>query len=54
MGAVIAILSACGMVVFLFGLAITMPLLGFSSWHAYRGIIDESKAEVARLRRQVP
>ncbi|MFV1852992.1 MAG: DUF2189 domain-containing protein [Thalassospira sp.] len=51
---VIAILSACGMVVFMFGLAITMPLLGFASWHAYRGIIDESQADVARLRRQVP
>jgi uncharacterized membrane protein len=52
--AVIAILSACGMVLFLFGLAVTMPLLGFASWHAYRGIIDESQADVARLRRQVP
>ncbi|MBX2829783.1 MAG: DUF2189 domain-containing protein [Rhodospirillales bacterium] len=52
--AVIAILSACGMIVFMFGLAIIMPLLGYSSWHAYRGIIDASKADVARLRRQVP
>ncbi len=52
--AVIAILAACGMVVFMFGLAIMMPLLGYSSWHAYRGIIDTSHADVARLRRQVP
>ena len=52
--AVIAILAACGMVVFMFGLAIMMPLLGYSSWHAYRGIIDPSHADVARLRRQVP
>ncbi|WP_412557703.1 DUF2189 domain-containing protein [Thalassospira sp. MIT1370] len=52
--AVIAILAACGMVVFMFGLAIMMPLLGYSSWHAYRGIIDASHADVARLRRQVP
>ncbi|NIZ02790.1 DUF2189 domain-containing protein [Thalassospira lucentensis] len=52
--AVIAILSACGMVVFLLGLAIIMPLLGFSSWHAYRGLIDTSQTETARLRRQVP
>ncbi|MEE3046890.1 MAG: DUF2189 domain-containing protein [Pseudomonadota bacterium] len=52
--AVIAILAACGMVVFMFGLAVMMPLLGYSSWHAYRGIIDTSHADVARLRRQVP
>ena len=52
--AVIAILAACGMVAFMFGLAIMMPLLGYSSWHAYRGIIDTSHADVARLRRQVP
>jgi uncharacterized membrane protein len=52
--AVIAILAACGMVVFMLGLAIMMPLLGYSSWHAYRGIIDTSHADVARLRRQVP
>lgn len=52
--AVIAILSACGMVPALFGLAITTPLLGYSSWHAYREIIDVSQADVARLRRQVP
>ncbi|WP_430474492.1 DUF2189 domain-containing protein [Thalassospira lucentensis] len=52
--AVIAILSACGMIAFMFGLAVIMPLLGYSSWHAYRGIIDTSEADVARLRRQVP
>lgn len=51
--AAIAILSACGMIFALFGLAIMMPLLGFSSWHAYRGLIDASQADVARLRRQV-
>jgi uncharacterized membrane protein len=51
---VIAILAACGMVVFMFGLAVMMPLLGYSSWHAYRGIIDTSQSDVARLRRQVP
>ncbi|MCC9626119.1 DUF2189 domain-containing protein [Thalassospira sp. MA62] len=52
--AVIAILAASGIVVFLFGLAVMMPLLGFASWHAYRGLIDASAADVARLRRQVP
>ncbi|WP_417823130.1 DUF2189 domain-containing protein [Thalassospira lucentensis] len=50
--AVIAILSACGLVVFLFGMAVIMPLLGFSSWHAYRGLIDTSQTDVARLRRK--
>ena len=52
--AVIAILAACGMVVLMFGLAVIMPLLGYSSWHAYRGIVDTSQSDVPRLRRQVP
>jgi uncharacterized membrane protein len=52
--ALIAILAACSMVLFLLGLAITMPLLGYASWHAYRGLIDTSNADVKRLRRVVP
>ncbi|KZB57550.1 MULTISPECIES: DUF2189 domain-containing protein [Thalassospira] len=52
--AMIAVMAACGMVVFLLGLAIMMPLLGYSSWHAYRGLIDTEKAEARRLRRVVP
>lgn len=52
--AMIAVMAACGMVVFLLGLAVMMPLLGYSSWHAYRGLIDTEKAEARRLRRVVP
>ena len=52
--AMIAVMAACGMVVFLLGLAIMMPLLGYSSWHAYRGLIDTEKAEARRLQRVVP
>ena len=52
--AMIAVMAACGMVVFLLGLAIMMPLLGYSSWHAYRGLIDTENAEARRLRRAVP
>ena len=52
--AMIAVMAACGMVVFLLGLAVMMPLLGYSSWHAYRGLIDTENAEARRLRRVVP
>ncbi|MDP2696724.1 DUF2189 domain-containing protein [Thalassospira sp.] len=52
--AMIAVLAACGMVVFLLGLAIVMPLLGHASWHAYRGLVDTTDSSVDRLRRAVP
>lgn len=52
--AMIAVMAACGMVVFLLGLAVMMPLLGYSSWHAYRGLIDTENAAARRLRRAVP
>jgi uncharacterized membrane protein len=52
--AALAVLAACGMVVFLLGLAVIMPLLGHASWHAYRGLIDTSNADAPRLRRVVP
>ncbi|WP_417843880.1 DUF2189 domain-containing protein [Thalassospira sp.] len=52
--AALAVLAACGMVVFLLGLAVVMPLLGHASWHAYRGLIDTTNADAPRLRRVVP
>ncbi|HEY0721986.1 MAG TPA: DUF2189 domain-containing protein [Gammaproteobacteria bacterium] len=37
----IAVITAVGLAVFYVGLAITMPLLGFASWHAYRDTLGE-------------
>lgn len=38
-GALIVLFSVAGIVTFCIGLAITMPLLGHASWHAYRDIV---------------
>jgi len=35
-GAVLVLLTACGMVTFFIGLAITLPVAGYGSWHAYK------------------
>jgi len=37
----IAVITVVGLAVFYVGLAITMPLLGFASWHAYRDTLGE-------------
>lgn len=37
----IAVITAAGLAVFYIGLAVTMPLLGFASWHAYRDTLGE-------------
>jgi uncharacterized membrane protein len=37
--ALVAILVAAGMALFYVGLAITLPLVGLASWHAYRDVI---------------
>jgi uncharacterized membrane protein len=38
--ACIAILAAIGFSTFFFGLIVTMPLVGHTSWHAYRDIVE--------------
>lgn len=35
-GAVLVLLTACGLVTFFIGLAITLPVAGYASWHAYK------------------
>jgi uncharacterized membrane protein len=36
----IALFAGAGLVTFYVGLAITLPLIGYASWHAYRDLID--------------
>ena len=38
--AMIALLTACGMVAFYVGLAVVLPVLGYATWHAYRDMIE--------------
>ena len=37
----VVILTLAGFATVLFGLALTMPLLGHASWHAYRDLVDK-------------
>jgi uncharacterized membrane protein len=37
----IALLIGCGIVTLYLGLAITLPLVGHATWHAYRALIDD-------------
>jgi uncharacterized membrane protein len=38
-GALIVVFTAAGIVTFYFGLAVTLPLVGHASWHAYRDLV---------------
>jgi uncharacterized membrane protein len=38
-GALIVVFTAAGLVTFYLGLAVTLPLIGHASWHAYRGLV---------------
>jgi uncharacterized membrane protein len=38
-GALIVLFTAAGLVTFYIGLAVTLPLIGHASWHAYRGLV---------------
>jgi len=38
-GALIVLFTAAGLVTFYLGLAVTLPLVGHASWHAYRGLV---------------
>jgi uncharacterized membrane protein len=38
-GALIVMFTAAGLVTFYIGLAVTLPLIGHASWHAYRDLV---------------
>jgi uncharacterized membrane protein len=38
-GALIVLFTAAGLAMFYVGLAVTLPLVGHASWHAYRGLV---------------
>lgn len=38
--ALVVTLTLIGFATLLFGLVITMPLLGHASWHAYRDLVE--------------
>lgn len=38
-GALIVVFTAAGLATFYVGLALTLPLIGHASWHAYRGLV---------------
>jgi len=40
----IAIITACGLLTFYLGLAVTFPLVGHATWHAYRDLVGDSAA----------
>jgi uncharacterized membrane protein len=44
-GLIVAILLVIGSLPFFFGLAIVVPLLGHSTWHLYRKVVDERRTE---------
>jgi len=39
-GALIVVFTAAGLVTFYIGLAVTLPLLGYATWHAYRDLVE--------------
>lgn len=43
-GAVIAVLAFTGMALAFLGLAVTLPLIGHASWHAYRDLVGQAPA----------
>ncbi len=45
--ALIVLFTIAGIVTFCLGLAITMPLIGHASWHAYRDLVERQNDESA-------
>jgi uncharacterized membrane protein len=39
--ALIVVFTVAGLVTFYVGLAVTLPLIGHASWHAYRAVIKQ-------------
>ena len=39
-GMIVVVLLAAGAIVFLLGLAVVLPILGHSTWHLYRRVVD--------------
>ncbi|MEA5445338.1 DUF2189 domain-containing protein [Gammaproteobacteria bacterium AB-CW1] len=40
-GLILSVVTFAGLAFFLIGLAVTLPLLGHASWHAYRDLVSE-------------
>jgi uncharacterized membrane protein len=43
-GAIIVVMLAVGFALMLFGLAVTLPVLGHASWHLYRKVVEPGEA----------
>ena len=41
--ALIVLFTVAGIAIFCIGLAVTMPLIGHASWHAYRDLVETEK-----------
>ena len=39
-GVIVVVLLAAGAIVFLLGLAVVLPILGHSTWHLYRKVVE--------------
>jgi uncharacterized membrane protein len=39
-GVIVVVLLAAGAAVFLLGLAVVLPILGHSTWHLYRKVVE--------------
>jgi uncharacterized membrane protein len=46
--ALIALFGAAGLATFFIGLAVTLPLIGHASWHAYRDLVPSSSVREGR------
>lgn len=44
----IVILTLAGLLAFVVGLAVTLPLLGHATWHAYRALVPDTASDAAR------
>ena len=47
-GLIVAVLLMIGSLPFFFGLAIVMPILGHSTWHLYRKVVEPPRDQYAR------
>jgi uncharacterized membrane protein len=39
-GMIVVVLLAAGVIVFLIGLAVVLPILGHATWHLYRKVVE--------------
>ena len=48
-GALIVVFTAAGLVTFYLGLAVTLPLIGHATWHAYRDLVGRNRTDHSRV-----